>query len=358
MNHYAPPSHFLAGGRQRGAAALITVLFLLIVVAFAVLVSLEMSGSDVSDSAYQHNSVSALFLAESALETATYNYTIGGCSNAGIGASATPISLGNGGFLRTSATVVGANCQIRVSGTVGNVTRTADGSISMTGGGAIIAGTPGFTFGTTTVSLTYNVPAGASILLVGLSTNNAVGTVSMTYGGTAMTLGATAVSANSWPRAQIWYLTNPPAGSASVSVSINQTAEIVLGAMSFSGANTATPLDVAAVTSTGKGKTASLTITPVTNQAWVFEVLAVNNDPNTLGMATPVISGRTSRWNATSNGGVRGAASTIGPISPAAGVSPGWSWTLNSKQKWSQAAVALRPGAGGPQLVRWTEVVN
>ena len=66
----------------------------------------------------------------------------------------------------------------------------------------------------------------------------------------------------------------------------------------------------------------------------------------------------TLRWNRTSNGNGRGAASTIGPISPAAAVSPGWDWTTSNKEKCVQAAVALQPGGGSPQLVLWSEVVN
>lgn len=349
-----------AGRRQRGAAALITVLFLLIVVAFAVLVSLSMSGSDVSDSAYQHNSVQALFLADSALETATYNYTNGGCSNAGIGANVTPIGLGSGGFTRVSATVVGAYCQIRASGTVGNVTRTVDGSISMTGGGAITADisplTPYANF-SASPSISYTVPAGASILLVGLAINNANATVSVKYGSTTMSPGPSVASASPWPRAQIWYLVNPPAGTANIVATINPATEVVMGATWFSGVNTSTgasaPWDTAAATATGNGKTASVTITPVTSGAWVFEVVAIDaNDTTTMGSLT----NRTSRWKANSNGNVRGAASVIGPVSAA--VTPTWSWTTGNNAKWSHAAVALRPGGGSPQLVRWTEVVN
>ena len=353
---------FRTSPRQRGAAALMTVMFLLIVVAFAVLVSLNMSGSDVSDSAYQHNSVHALFLAASALETATYHYTVGGCGNAGIAANVTPISLGNGGYTRISATVVGANCRIRTSGTVGNVTRTVEGSITMTGGGAVTAGVAASTFGqrnaNAPLNLSYTVTAGTSILLVALSSENESATVSMSYGGTPMTLAVSVVTSNSWPRAEIWYLTNPPVGTANVAASMNQTAEMVLGALRFSGVSAVTPFDVAPVTNSDNSKSTSLTITPVTNQAWVFEVLTVNSDPNTLAMATPAIPGRSLRWNRTSSGNGRGAASTIGPINPAAAVSPGWDWSASNKEKSAQAAVALQPGGGSPQLVLWTEVLN
>jgi hypothetical protein len=328
--------------KQGGAAALITVLFLLIVVAFSVLVSLNMSGSDVSDSTAQHNSVQALFLAESAIERASGRY-----------AAATPCAslapdsatLASGSFTVATATLVGANCQIRVIGTAAGTTRTVD-AVLKSGGGAITADTsvltPSWGSGTSRTLLSYTVPANASILLVGLSINNVTATInSVTYGGTAMTPGPLAVGQNPWPRAQIYYLVNPPVGTANVVASFSQNSEVVMGARWFSGVNTSTgttppaPFDVVASTNTGNGnpKIATVPITPATNGAWVFEVTAIdNNDTTTM---TPQAN-RLLAWYRQSNGNVRGGASTIGPISP---------------------AVALRPG-GSPSLLSWSEVVQ
>jgi len=349
---------------QRGAAAMITVLFLLIVVGFAVLVSLDMSGSDVSDSTSQHNSVQALFLAESAIERAAGRY-----------AAATPCaslapdsaSLASGSFTVATATVVGANCQIRATGTAAGNTRTVD-AVLRPGGGAITTVASVFTSGqrpaNTALTLSHTVPAGASILLVGISFRNTQDnnnpTVTVSYGGTAMTLAVSASGGNPWPRAQIWYLISPPTGTANVSVRINKKCEIVLGAKSFSGVNTATgataPFDVAATTNARNSKVASVPITPATSGAWVFEVAAMNsNDVTTM---TPQAN-RTFGWFAQSNGNVRGAASTIGPVSPVAAQNPRWTWNTGNNARWSHAAVALRPGGGGsPQLLTWTEAVN
>lgn len=125
--------------RQRGAAALITVMFLVIVVAFAVLVSLNMSGSDDSDSAYQHNSVQAMFVTESGVERAARLITNGGlaaCTSAGLNAG-TSITLGSNSFqvLTTPApAVVSGMCRLRVAGSVGVVTRTVEVDLRPGGG--------------------------------------------------------------------------------------------------------------------------------------------------------------------------------------------------------------------------------
>lgn len=118
------------GGRQCGAAALMTVLFMFIVVALAVLVSLGMSGSDMSDSTSQHSSVQALYLAESGLERAAQRYSAGIACGAALMEG--PIVLGSGEFeiVAPVPLVVSGLCRVRVTGRSGSVTRTIEGDIS------------------------------------------------------------------------------------------------------------------------------------------------------------------------------------------------------------------------------------
>lgn len=356
--------------RQRGAAALMTLVFLLIVVGMAVVVALKMSGSDVFDTASQQNSVQALFLAESATERAAARLG-GGTACASLAPDTG--SLGAGTYSVTSAAVVGSNCQIRVSGTVGSATRTADVVLSNAGGGAITAGPSMTPYADTATPLpaspptvSYTVPAGSSILLVGISLSDANATVNpVLYGGTNMTRGPSFARAAPWPLVQIWYLVNPPAGTANVVATVSPYGtEVVMGAQSFTGVNTGTgataPFDVAAVTNSASSKIASVSITPATSGAWIFEVVAIDANDNTtcIGATAACIplANQTQRWLTNSHGNVRGAASTVGPISPAASRTPAWNWSNNAK--WSQVAVALRPGGGSPKVVQWTEVVQ
>jgi hypothetical protein len=136
-----------------------------------------------------------------------------------------------------------------------------------------------------------------------------------------------------------------------VTISLGGNEEVSAGAISFFGVNTTTPLDVPVATSTGNSTAASVTITPVTDGAWIFDVMAVNNNNN----VTPTAAGQTWRWEYQVNNRVSGAGSTIGPVSPAASRTPRWTWTGNDQ--WAHAAVALRPG-GVPRIVRWSEVVQ
>ena len=81
---------------QRGAAALMIVLFLLVVGSVAVLTALSTSGSDAGDTAYQHNSVAALDLAESGLERVAGRLSTGAtCASLG---TEGPYTLGLGNF--------------------------------------------------------------------------------------------------------------------------------------------------------------------------------------------------------------------------------------------------------------------
>lgn len=344
---------FPAGRRQGGAAALMTVLFLLIVVAFAVMVSLSMSGSDVSDSAYQHNSVQALFLAESGLEEVAGRMpVVGGCG--GITPPYTR-SLGPGNFTVLSAGVSGLYCQVRVRGTVGSVTRTVEGWLTNASGVmALDAVRSGFG-NTKRLSFPHPVAAGASILVVGISIDRANTSINnVTYAGLALTqLGA--AGSGGRPGASIWYRLNPPAGTANIQVSLSRRERVVAGAVSFFGVNTTTPFDVAMVSGTGNAaRAASVTLTPVTDGAWIFEVVAVNNNHNIT--PNPAITGRIQHWEKQFNKRVTGGGSTIGPVSPAAPRSPRWTWT-GGNESWAQAAAALRPG-GSPRIVQWSEVIN
>lgn len=351
----------LLAARQRGMAALMTVLFLLVVVGFAVLVALGMSGSDIGDTSNQHNSVAALFLAESGVERAMWRLGQGtACTSVGPDSA----SLGNGTFNVVSGALSGSNCQIQVKGIVGNVTRTISALASIPSGGAtaqtlqwtwstgntnkwayaavalrpsgsITAGAVGgpVTGAGTSRTLSYTVPAGASILLVGISVDQATTAITMTYGGTAMTSGVTAVGVNPWPKAQIFYLINPPAGTANIVANMSISTEAVMGAMAFSGVTVGTgattPFDVAPITNSGNSKVASVTITPATSGAWIFDTLSINaNDTTTMTAMT----NRVSRWNTNSNGNVRGDASTLGPVTSG--------------------------GTGSPNLLTWTEIVS
>ena len=191
--------------------------------------------------------------------------------------------------------------------------------------------------------------------MVGISNDNANTAIdSVTYAGQALTPLGSAGSGNGRPEASIWFLLNPPAGTANVVVTLEDSERVIAGAVSFLGVDTTTPFDVAVALDTGNNdNAASVTLTPVTDGAWIFEVVAVNDDHNL--SPNPAMAGRTQRWEVEINNRITGAGSTIGPVSPAAARTPRWTWSGN--ERWAQAAAALRPG-GSPRVVQWSEVVN
>jgi hypothetical protein len=354
----------LRSPREHGAVNLIAAMFLFTVIMAVLGTLFVMTATDIFDSKLQSDSVKALLLAESAVERAQGRLVLGTAC-----ASLSPDSgtQGSGNFSVTSPSVSGSNCLFTASGTVGNVTRTLSVQAGIPAGGSPGAQTLGWTWSTgnnnkwayaavalrpsasaitagavpspvtgagVSRTLSYTVSAGASILLAGISVDQATANITMTYGGTAMTSAVIAVGVNPWPKAQIFYLINPPAGTANIVANMSVSSEAVLGAIAFSNVNVSTggtaPFDVTPVTSTGNSRAASLTITPATSGAWVFDTLSINaNDVTTMTAMT----NRISRWNTNSNGNVRGDASTMGPINSAGG------GTTSS-------------------LVSWTEVIN
>ncbi len=357
--------------RQQGAVTVIVVLFLLLVLGAALGTILQTSGSGATDATAQDDSVAALFLAESGVEHAMARLPVIGCV---AGLTTGNIVLGRGTFAVQSATVAGANCQVNVRGTVGTVARTVEALLS-NAGGAITASAATVdsgivsVVGTATLSVPHNVTAGRTLLLVGITTDRTdtsvgpPGAPAPTYGGLPLQRAAFSPSNNNnRPKTEIWYLVNPPAGLFNVVVTprgplVNPTVnsdEVVVGVISFSGVSATNPQDVPAVTLAGGGTSANLSITPITNGAWVFDVLSVNNNPN------PAINppgSRVERWRRVVNSNITGVAATIGPINPAATINPRWTWTSAGNERWAQAAVALRPG-GSPQVLQWREVIN
>ncbi len=131
--------------KQRGAVTLIGALFIIITLALMVQVLHRVAGSDILDTAVQNDSVEALFVAETGIEHASFRYANGsGCPGlAGVAANA-----GRGSFSITNAVLVGANCRIRVRGTVGSTgtaqaNRTVDADLRLAANDGWIVGDSG-----------------------------------------------------------------------------------------------------------------------------------------------------------------------------------------------------------------------
>lgn len=117
--------------RQRGAVAITVAIMFVLIVGAAVLYSLDMGSSEVTDASLANRDLETRMLAEAGLERAFYRFKNGtSCASlAGDG----PHGFGGGTFTVTSGTLEGANCRATVVAQVGTATSTLSGITTPSG---------------------------------------------------------------------------------------------------------------------------------------------------------------------------------------------------------------------------------
>src|SRR5438445_3521187 len=137
------------------------------------------------------------------------------------------------------------------------------------------------------VTISFTVGTGTNrLLIVGETVDNSAIT-GVTYGGTALTQ---AVADTQKPTGSIWYLVNPPSGTASVVVSSSPSKGAILGLISFTGVDQSTPIPTTATNDNANGRTspATVSITNANANAWVMELVASGHIGGfTNGASTP-----------------------------------------------------------------------
>ncbi len=356
---------------QRGIASLMVMIFLLVVVSFAAVTLLKIASSDMHDSTVQNESVPALFLAETAVERASYLYANGTACGAGLVQG--PFAYGDGSFQilapspSPSPLIVNGLCRFWARGKAGNTTRTIQ--TDLLGGIRFIATTSKQTilnaFPTLTWSHTIAAASGPDrILVVGVSIRQTGSQTvsSITYNGAFLKLVGAGINPKPQGgiRVEIWYLLNPPTGTYPVTVTLTAAAKMVGGAVSFSGVDQTTPFELPIpVFPTGNNApSASITVPTVSNDDWVVDVLAIRQ-PNPNGATATMVAapGRAPLWNWLASGGSRasqvlGAGSVRGPITPPGNVT--MNWTFSRSTSWVLGAVGLRPAP--VSVVNWQEM--
>lgn len=348
--------------RQVGAMNLLAVLFLITVIMTVMGITLTMNASSILDSNQQASSVQAMLLAETGFER--QGRRLSGGTLCGALAPDT-VTHGNGTITLVSAATVLGQCQMRITGTVGAVSRTVDGWYAGGGGGIALDATNALVTSAASTNLPLTVGTGANrVLVIGLTSDKAGGTVTaITYTTTAPssatpTLAVTAGSGGN-PGADIYYLVNPPSGAGQVNITMSAAGPIILGAQVFTGVNQSAPIHATAATSNpAKVTTPTLSITTTVANTYLIDVLAVDKNVTTR-TPTNLVPGATQtliwRLGDSVTSKITGAASRRGP--QAAGTSSmAWSYS-GIAEKWNSAIVALNP-AGVPQLVRWSEVIQ
>jgi hypothetical protein len=205
------------------------------------------------------------------------------------------------------------------------------------------------TANTASFSWTHPVSGNQRILLVGISiANTGLQANSVTYNGVPLLRISFASNAGN-ARVEIWYLVAPTLGSNTVSVSLSGATNAVAGAFSLTGVDQTNPFDgVPGYIFDARNNPASVSITTVTNNAWVIDTLAAN-------LSASVGVGQIQQWNKTNV--ITGAGSIKGPITPAGATT--MSWTVGPPRRWALGAVALKPFAvGSISPISWQEVIN
>ena len=114
------------------------------------------------------------------------------------------------------------------------------------------------------------------LLVVGVSVDNPGASITVTYGGAALTR-LVAMNCSSACRDEFWYKVNPPSGTANVVVTNTGNDNVVLGSASYYNTNQATPF-ASQVTTSGTGISGSGTVTASASQLAVdsFATSAMN----------------------------------------------------------------------------------
>src|SRR3989475_102101 len=196
------------------------------------------------------------------------------------------------------------------------------------------------------VTISFTVGTGANRLLIVGGTVDNFAITGVTYGGTALTQ---AVADTQKPTGSIWYLVNPPSGTASFVVTSTPSKGAIVGVISFTGVDQSTPIPTTATNDNANGRTspATVSITNANANSWVMDLVGSGHIGGfTNGAST------TTQWNLDSGSTNAGASSTTGPLSPSTVTN--FSWTLPTPDAWADVAVEIKPFAGTSQIISTT----
>jgi len=118
IKHPHLPKH----ARQQGATTVIVAILFVIIIGYAVVVSLDMGSSEMTDTRLIDERSQARFIAEAGIESAFYDFREG--TNCTALAPAGPTNFANGSFSISDAQLENGNCRVTAMGSVGNIRKT------------------------------------------------------------------------------------------------------------------------------------------------------------------------------------------------------------------------------------------
>lgn len=193
--------------------------------------------------------------------------------------------------------------------------------------------------GTTTLSF---AASSATCLIVTISTWNnggtATGCLTVLYGIQSMTLESSSPSSNADFYTEIWSLLAPTTGTANIVATVaGKTDKLGLGAVSFTGGNTSTAVDVAG-NATGTAAAVTQSVTTTANSEYLVDA-ASHLSANTASSSTG-----TQIYNDGAIGA--GMATQYGLASTAGSNSLSWTYP-DPGDKWAYSVIAVKAASGG-----------
>jgi len=137
---------------------------------------------------------------------------------------------------------------------------------------------------------------------------------------------------------EIWYLTNPPTGTADIAVTMTTTANVVIGAYSFFGVDQTYPISFSATNSSSTESRGGVNAYTTNPNSWVIDSIAVQNNPNLFTQNSVQTIGW-SKGTSTVTGGSSYVLTSTPPITQ----KMGWSWS--GTQKYADVAVEIKSSA-------------
>ena len=204
---------------------------------------------------------------------------------------------------------------------------------------AVDATTSGTTL-TTNFSLSHTTSGTDRLMLVGVSMHFDNGSVTaLTYNGVSLSFVGARADALARSRVEIWAMVAPPTGTHSLAVTFASGRAGVVGAMTFTGVNQATPYGAF---SSAQGNSATASLTGVASAAGEFVFGVVNHHQGTA--LTPTGTGQNEYWdrvaeNANGGGTLQAGAASVN-----------LSWSLSGSEKWAVGALAIKPANTAPML--------
>lgn len=183
--------------------------------------------------------------------------------------------------------------------------------------------------------LSHTVAGTNKLLIVGVSISDNTAVSSVTYSGQSLTLIRFDEVLSTDRRSELWYLVNPPSGTADIVVTLDQTEKVIIGAISFTNVDQSNPINVdnGAIDSAGATHP-SVSLTTTVDNALIVDVVSTIG-----GTMTPSAS-QTERWDLTQSL-LAGSGSTNQTTTETTYT---MSWTNNGGlDQWAMSAAALRP---------------